>query len=65
MDGEDEANQSYKLTKAITVNGNSNYSLIEEYLENTSLVVNNEEIGQKLVNYIKTKEAVERLKKLL
>ena len=35
--------------------GNSNYSLIEEYLENTSLVVNNEEIGQKLVNYIKTK----------
>ena len=34
---------------------NSNYSEIEEYLSNTSLIVNDQEIGQKLVNYIKRK----------
>ena len=32
--------------------GDSDYSLLEEFIKNTSLVVNNRDLGQKLVNYI-------------
>ena len=45
-------NSDYYLFKS---SNSSNYDEIKQYLENTSLVVNNNEIGEKLLNYIKKK----------
>ena len=47
--------QTFQYDKSLYLFNNSNYDELNQYLSNTSLVVNHEEVGKKLVNYIKDK----------